>query len=419
MTATMKEKMAFGYSDDSLNASTASVPPITTHVKPHIPQPTAVKTRKPTQRYSPPPPPTDTKPLSPPPIDTKPLSPPPTDTKPRSPPPIDTNPLSPPPTDTKPRSPAPMLKPPPPSSQPPIEAGSSEDYHPPLDFLAEIRKKASEMPPPQVETRRPLPSSFLEEIRKKGTERQAGIASRMESTTEEPSSPVQMTEPPPFVTPKPHPPSFLEEIRKKGTERQTTVLSNPSPSESTPTESTPTPSRPLPLDFLAEIRKKGTERQEAAAKKAQQNPASPTKSTLEMRSRQSTLSSRNGTIRSGTLGGDSRASCRYGTGILNDLRGLDRNTFFAQENDEPTPQTPKPSGNPFLDEIRNFDMKKLRKVTPQDQSSSNSPINNSTSNESSMADMLRERLRIMQSDSSDESDSTSDFSDYFCLLKNL
>lgn len=411
MTATMKEKMAFGYSDDSLNASTSSVPPLNTRVQARIPQPT-VKTRKPTQRYSPPPPPTDTKPRSPPPTDTRGHSPPPTDTKPRS----------------------PVSKPPPPSSQPPSEAESSSEYHAPLDFLAEIRRKANETTPLQSETTplqseitpvaepspilkpppRPLPSSFLEEIRKKGTERQAEVASRMQSTTQEPSSPVVMNEPPSSITTKPHPPlpsSFLEEIRKKGTERQTAVLSNPPPTSSSPIESTATPSRPLPLDFLAEIRKKGTERQEAAAKKAQENPSSPSKSTLEMRSRQSTLSSRNGTIRSGTLGGDSRASCRYGTGILNDLRGLDRSTFFAQEKDEPTPQTPKASGNPFLDEIRNFDMKKLRKVTPQDQSSDNSPINYSTSNESSMADMLRERLRIMQSDSSDESDSTSDFSD--------
>ena len=41
------------------------------------------------------------------------------------------------------------------------------------------------------------------------------------------------------------------------------------------------------------------------------------------------------------------------------------------------------------------------------------PLNSSTnsqSNESSMAAMLRERLHIMQSDSSDEFDSSSDFS---------
>ena len=66
--------------------------------------------------------------------------------------------------------------------------------------------------------------------------------------------------------------------------------------------------------------------------------------------------------------------------------------------------------NTVLDEIRSFDIKKLRKVNRDE---TTPPLNSSTNshgNESTIADMLRERLRIMESDSSDESDSSSDFS---------
>lgn len=76
-----------------------------------------------------------------------------------------------------------------------------------------------------------------------------------------------------------------------------------------------------------------------------------------------------------------------------------------------TEKPPPRSGNPLLDEIRGFDFSKLRKV---DRSSRpvEEPPKHDRSDTPGLADLLRSRLEVMQTDSeSDSSDSRFEFSD--------
>ena len=461
LMTTIKEGMAFGYSDNSLNTCSSSVPSTRKYTTPS-PTPINKPVEKPVEKSAisiPPPPIVSSKPPPP-----------------STPPPVSSS----------------VSKPPPPSTPPPIFSSSSSSsilYQPPpnflsenlqvdylsrsdttphqepssfsvelphtlpSDFLTEIQQKGSQhqaavlsqstpKPTPSSSTPKPtaLPANFLAEIRQKGQERQQSISSSSKPSPSPSQTPVQKPPalPSDFLaeirqkgsehqaavlsqstsdnhpsssSPKPPalPANFLSEIQQKGSEHQAAVLSQSTP-KPTPSSSTPKPPA-LPANFLAEIRQKGQERQEASLHRTtQESIPQVSKRNTENRSYQSSLSSRNGTIRTGTLGGKSRASNRYGTLVLNDLRGLDRN-FYAEDSGEASVSTStRPSMNSVLDEIRSFDIKRLRKVNRDENTPPLNSSTNSQSNESSMAAMLRERLHIMQSDSSDEFDSSSDFS---------
>ena len=347
LMTTIKEGMAFGYSDNSLNICSSSVPSTRKYTTPSptpINKPVEKTVEKPVEKSAisiPPPPIVSSKPPPP-----------------STPPPVSSS----------------VSKPPPPSTPPPISSSSLSSsilYQPPPNFLSKNL--------------------------------QVDDLSRSDTTPhQEPfSSSVEL----------PHtlPSDFLAEIRQKGSQHQAAVLSQSTP-KPTPSSSTPKPPA-LPANFLAEIQQKGQERQEASLHRTtQESKPQVSKRNTENRSYQSSLSSRNGTIRTGTLGGKSRASNRYGTLVLNDLRGLDRNFYTEDSREASVSTSTRPSMNPVLDEIRSFDIKRLRKVNRDENTPPLNSSTNSQSNESSMAAMLRERLRIMQSDSSDESDSSSDFS---------
>lgn len=94
------------------------------------------------------------------------------------------------------------------------------------------------------------------------------------------------------------------------------------------------------------------------------------------------------------------------------MRGETRGHLFVPEEGEKMTEKPPPrSGNPLLDEIRGFDFSKLRKV---DRSSRpvEEPPKHDRSDTPGLADLLRSRLEVMQTDSeSDSSDSRFEFSD--------
>ena len=65
--------------------------------------------------------------------------------------------------------------------------------------------------------------------------------------------------------------------------------------------------------------------------------------------------------------------------------------------------------NNLFDEIRHFDLSKLRRVTPE-QPADTKPANSYSGVEPTVAELMRSRLLVMQSDS-DSDDSQFDFSD--------
>lgn len=65
--------------------------------------------------------------------------------------------------------------------------------------------------------------------------------------------------------------------------------------------------------------------------------------------------------------------------------------------------------NNLFDEIRHFDLSKLRRVTSE-QPTDTKPANNNSGVEPTVAELMRSRLLVMQSDS-DSDDSQFDFSD--------
>ena len=272
---------------------------------------------------------------------------------------------------------------------------------------------------------RPLPANFLAEIRKKGAERMAKSkeveatepvsATPASHTSETPLKPAESTPAPPA---RPLPANFLAEIRQKGAERlakskeieaaQPSAPSAPSaPSTTEKTQKTQKaeerPARPLPANFLAEIREKGAARQEALQQKQTRKGSMGT-----LGSNSSTLGSRSGTIRrNGTLGGGS-GSKRYGQFVMHEIRS-GQNTLKVCEDGQES-QAPKSGGNPLLDEIRNFNLANLRKVD-KEKSPKDTP-EKKTSQEPSLADLMRSRLECFDSDSNtDSDDSRFDFSD--------
>lgn len=124
-----------------------------------------------------------------------------------------------------------------------------------------------------------------------------------------------------------------------------------------------------------------------------------------------TLGSRSGTIRrTGTLGGNNRTSERFGSDIMNNLHNGSRSTLrIRTDGDTPEPPPADTARNNLFDEIRHFDLSKLRRVTPE-QTADAKPANNNPGVEPTVAELMRSRLLVMQSDS-DSDDSQFDFSD--------
>ena len=130
---------------------------------------------------------------------------------------------------------------------------------------------------------------------------------------------------------------------------------------------------------------------------------------MEPQSPVGTLGSRAGTIRKrGTLGGGGRGGERYGTEVFNRMRTTERSNLYVGE-DESKPLAS--SGNPLLDEIRSFDLSKLKKV--QNAAPVESAPTKPKEADQSLADFLRSRLEVMEDSESDSdsSDSRFDFSD--------
>lgn len=126
-----------------------------------------------------------------------------------------------------------------------------------------------------------------------------------------------------------------------------------------------------------------------------------------------TLGSRSGTIRrTGTLGGNNRTSERFGSDIMNNLHNGSRSTLrIRTDGDTPEPPPADAARNNLFDEIRHFDLSKLRRVTPE-QPADTKPANSNSGVEPTVAELMRSRLLVMQSDS-DSDDSQFDFSDWF------
>ena len=299
-----------------------------------------------------------------------------------------------------------------PSPPPPKQASSRAKPSPPPIPKSAIplqRTTSSSEPSPASVSYRP-PADFLAEIRQKGAERMARSSQTQDQST--PSASPNAAQSAPRSAPRPSlPADFLAEIRQKGAERmarssQTESLTHPESSippkppqstQSLPQPQSPpsrgAPPRPLPADFLAEIRQKGAARQQAAEK----NKLSSQYGTLDGGSAT--------TRRTGTLG-SARSLKRYGSSVLNQIHSGQNTLRIYNEGEEP--QQPKSGGNPLLDEIRNFDFSRLRKVNKEKPAEKNTR----ETEEPSLAELMRSRLECFQSDSSiDSDDSRFDFSD--------
>ncbi len=124
------------------------------------------------------------------------------------------------------------------------------------------------------------------------------------------------------------------------------------------------------------------------------------------------MGSRSGTIRrTGTLGGNSRISERFGSDIMNDLHNENKGTLRVQTDGEaPAMPTQNTGRKNLFDEIRHFDLAKLKRVTPMEQAEKKDV---SGSVEPTVAELMHNRLMVMQSDSSSDSDdSRFEFSDW-------
>ena len=265
---------------------------------------------------------------------------------------------------------------------------------------------------------------------------------RLSPITEEyqPPKPVQCK---PQTTPPPIPKEALHPSHHETPKMETPNTETPK-TETPKTETPIRPAQPLPTDFLAAIRQAGTERQEKALKAAQtassdavtSTSSPPPPSSLQRSFLQeivqagterqnrinsiattdtSSAGSRFGTIRrTGTLGGNSRVSERFGSDIMNDLHNENKGTLRVQTDGEaaaaPVQNTAKKS---LFDEIRHFDLAKLKRVEPSDQVQKKDvkKKENGTA-QPSVAELMHSRLMVMQSDSSSDSDdSRFEFSD--------
>ena len=289
------------------------------------------------------------------------------------------------------------VPPPPPPVAFMVQSGSSVSMNaPPKDVVSTpaqdtsstAPKVASSIPPKDTSSttsqdppRRPLP--FL-------TDLAVAAAARQKHIEEKASSHGETTEP----TQKPR----SEHTNKSLPQSNSSNEDDPSP-----------PRRAMPASLLQEIANAGTSRLDRAARAAKNGAQSP----------KGSLVNRAGTIRkAGTLGGGQRSE-RYGTEVLNTMRGEMRGHLFVPEEGEKVTEKPPPrSGNPLLDEIRGFDFSKLRKV---DRSSPpvDEPKHDSCGTPG-LADLLRSRLEVMQTDSeSDSSDSRFEFSDSSVCCKQV
>ena len=300
-----------------------------------------------------------------------------------------------------------------PSSPPPRKEASAKKPSPPPLPKSEIplQRPTSQSPEASaasVPAYRP-PADFLAEIRRKGAERMAR-SSQTDDQHEPSASPDTAQPAPPRTAAQPSlPANFLAEIRQKGAERmarssQTDDQHEPSgpskppqPAQSLPQTQSPSrdvPPRPLPAAFLAEIRQKGAARQQAVERS-------------KLSSQYGTLDDKSATTRrTGTLG-STRSLKRYGSSVLSQIHSGQNTLKICSEGEEP--QQPKSGGNPLLDEIRNFDFSRLRKVDKEKPAEKNAK---EAAEEPSLADLMRSRLECFQSDSSiDSDDSRFDFSD--------
>ena len=282
---------------------------------------------------------------------------------------------------------------------PPSESFSrqvSPAYSPPVDILQIPPKLQRSVPPP------PPPVAFTVQS---NTSVSTDVSSR-----DIPSSSAPSQDPPrrplPFLTDL----AAAAAARQKHIEEKassqvehTEHIHNPlSQHDSTCEPDLSPPKRAMPASLLQEIANAGTSRLDRAARAASSSVQSP----------KGSLVNRAGTIRkAGTLGGGQRSE-RYGTEVLNTMRGETRGHLFVPEEGEKMTEKPPPrSGNPLLDEIRGFDFSKLRKV---DRSSRpvEEPPKHDRSDTPGLADLLRSRLEVMQTDSeSDSRDSRLEFSD--------
>ena len=224
---------------------------------------------------------------------------------------------------------------------------------------------------------------------------------------ETPNTETPKTETPKTETPirpaQPLPTDFLAAIRQAGTERQEKALkaAQTASSDAVTSTSSPPPPSSLQRSFLQEIVQAGTERQNRINSIATTDTSS--------------AGSRFGTIRrTGTLGGNSRVSERFGSDIMNDLHNENKGTLRVQTDGEapaaPVQNTAKKS---LFDEIRHFDLAKLKRVEPSDQMQKKDvkKKENGTA-QPSVAELMHSRLMVMQSDSSSDSDdSRFEFSD--------
>lgn len=320
-----------------------------------------------------------------------------------------------------------LLPPPPPQSLPPQQTPSPSSsrsllplppesppcqvpptYSPPVDILQMPPKQQRAVPPP------PPPMAF----NTPSVTSPSPLTTLNTSPKDLASSPAPVaTSPSPQDTPH-RPLPFLTDLAAAAAARQKHIEEKASQLQSTSvaeqdhesiskhesiSEHEPSPpKRAMPAGLLQEIANAGTSRLDRAAKAM--NPV--------VQSPKGSIVNRAGTVRkAGTLGGGQRSE-RYGTEVLNSMRGESRgHLFVAEEGEKVTEKPVSRSGNPLLDEIRGFDFSKLRKVDRSPRPVEESPKHNKEGTPG-LADLLRSRLEVMQTDSeSDSSDSRFEFSD--------
>ena len=254
----------------------------------------------------------------------------------------------------------------PPSQSPSVKqsprSSSSFTQSPQPSSIHRSSTPVSQSPPPNDTPRQPLP--FLGDLAAAAAARQRHIAESTKSSS-----------PTPQPTPQP----------------------TQQPTQQPTSQSTSQPTQParLPTNLLQEIAAAGTKRLHH----------------VEAQSPVGTLGSRAGTIRKrGTLGGGGRGGERYGTEVFNRMRTTERSNLYVGEDEN---KQPAPSGNPLLDEIRSFDLSKLKKVQSAAPAEPKSTKPKEDADQS-LADFLRSRLEVMEDSESDSdsSDSRFDFSDF-------